>query len=164
EAVALGRYGKIGLLRSLTPSDRKAIKRALKITGLDALSNRPVGLLSGGEKQKTAVARAIAQEPELMLMDEPSTNLDLRSQRDIRNIIESIYLKEKVTIIYVTHILDNIPPSCSRTLMMKNGRIVWSGSNKDIYNDNLLSKLYGGDFYCAGGSLALTSVGESGRV
>ncbi len=143
EAVSIGRIGKRGLMRRLNSEDHSAIKRAIRSVGLEGFEGRPVGRLSGGERQKTAIARALAQEPEIMLMDEPTSSLDLKAGREIIGIIDGIYREKKLTIIYVTHILHHIPSSCTETVMLKKGQIIWRGAHRDTYSRRLICSLYG---------------------
>ncbi len=142
EAVSIGRIGKRGLLRKLKEEDHNAIKKAIHSVGLGGFESRPVGSLSGGERQKTAIARALSQQPDIMLMDEPTSSLDLKSVREIINIVDEIYREYNITVIYVTHILQHIPPSCGRAVMLKNGRIIWSGKHRGSYSEKLIIELY----------------------
>ncbi|MGM0442009.1 MAG: metal ABC transporter ATP-binding protein [Elusimicrobiota bacterium] len=142
EAVSIGRYGRRGLLQNLNHKDRQAIHRAFEMTGIEEFKERPVGHLSGGELQKVSIARALAQEPEIILFDEPVSNLDLKSRRDIINIIEKIYRDRDLTVVFVTHILNHIPDPSKRSVLVKEGKIIWQGKTEEIYDEELLSGLY----------------------
>jgi len=150
EAVAIGRTGRRGFFRRLNGEDRRAVMDALESVGLSQLRNRPVGRLSGGERQKAAIARALAQQPDIMLMDEPTSSLDLKSRKEVVNIIDRIYREKKITVIYVTHLLEHIPPSCGYTVMLKKGRIIWSGEHRGTYSPRLIGRLYGISESCFG--------------
>ncbi|MBN1621292.1 MAG: ABC transporter ATP-binding protein [Endomicrobiales bacterium] len=142
EAVSIGRFGIIGLLGKWTDSDEQKVENALDKVGISRLSEKPVGHLSGGEHQKVSIARALAQEPEIILFDEPTSNLDPKAQNDIIKLIERIYSEKKYTIIFVTHILSHIPHSCTDVVLMKKGRIVKSGNADDMLEQKILSELY----------------------
>ena len=143
EAVSIGRFGKRGLFRRLGRDDREAVERAIAAAGLQRLKNRPVALLSGGEKQKTAIARALAQEPEIMLLDEPTSSLDMKARKEITEIIDGIYRESRVTVLYVTHVLGHLPRSCTRAVMIRDGRIIRDGGIAGIYDRELIAALYG---------------------
>jgi ABC-type Mn2+/Zn2+ transport system ATPase subunit len=101
----------------------------LKITGL---LDRPFGLLSGGEKQKVLLAMALARKPKLLLLDEPNLNLDMRAYRDFLSLVDKIHLKHKLTVIFVTHLISQIPQSCRRVVAMKNGRVAFEAPAKSL--------------------------------
>jgi ABC-type cobalamin/Fe3+-siderophores transport system ATPase subunit len=142
DVVMIGRLAKIGLLRHLDTEDREIVESVMDLVGISELKERPIGHLSGGEQQKVAIARALAQQPKILLLDEPTANLDIKAQRDIIDLIERIYTEQDLTIIFVTHILSHIPSSCKEAVLMKQGKIVWTGKLKDALQDELLSDVY----------------------
>ncbi|HEX30059.1 TPA: ABC transporter ATP-binding protein [Candidatus Poribacteria bacterium] len=142
EAVMIGRAGRIGLLRRPGREDINLVESVMELTGIKHLAERPIGHLSGGERQKVSIARALAQEPKILLLDEPTSNLDPKAQVEIVELIERIYDERKLTIVFVTHILSLIPPSCSRAVLMKGGRIIWSGETKEALKEEHLLRLY----------------------
>ncbi|MCK4232915.1 ABC transporter ATP-binding protein [candidate division WOR-3 bacterium] len=142
DVVMIGRSSKIGLFRYPNRKDIRIIESAIELVGIKELSHRPVGHLSCGEQQKVALARALAQQPDIMLLDEPTSNLDLRSQKEIIDLIDKIYQEKELTIIFVTHILSHIPASCREVIFMKRGCIIWSGGVDKALNEKLLSDLY----------------------
>ncbi len=142
EAVSIGRFGKIGLFGKWTDHDEQIVWLAMEETGIQLLAEKPIGHLSGGEHQKVALARALAQEPEIILLDEPTSNLDPQSQNEILRLIEKIYAEKKYTVVFVTHILSHIPVYCNLAVFMKKGAIVNTGNPAEIMTDNLLSELY----------------------
>jgi ABC-type cobalamin/Fe3+-siderophores transport system ATPase subunit len=142
EAVSIGRFAKIGLFGRWSESDDKKVNEAMDIVGIGHLWSKPAGHLSGGEHQKVSIARALAQEPEMILFDEPTSNLDPRAQNDIIKLIEKIYAEKKYTIVFVTHILSHIPHSCTDVVLMKSGRIAGSGPADAMLEQGILSKLY----------------------
>ena len=142
DVVMIGRLSKIGLFRYPSREDKRIVESAMELVSIKELSERPIGHLSCGEQQKVALARALAQQPEIMLLDEPTSNLDLKSQKEIIDLIDKIYEEKKLTIVFVTHILSHIPSSCREAVLMKKGKIIWSGEIEKALNENLLSDLY----------------------
>lgn len=144
EVVMLGRVGRIGLFRRARYEDREVVESMMEFTGIAHLADRPIGHLSGGERQKVEVARALAQQPRILLLDEPTTNMDLSAQKEIVNLIDRIYAENNLTILFVTHILSHLPKSCKRVILMREGRIIHSGDVSDILSaEQLLTHLYG---------------------
>lgn len=142
DVVMIGRLAKIGLFRRLGSYDHEVVESVMDLVGISELKERPIGHLSGGEQQKVAIARALAQQPKIMLLDEPTANLDIKAQRDIIELIDKIYEEQNITVIFVTHILSHIPSSCKEAILMKQGKIVWTGELKDALHDELLSDVY----------------------
>src|SRR3990172_11338338 len=117
DVVMMGRIGKLGLLRWPRARDWDYVHHALEVVGLSHLANRQIGELSGGEQQRMFIARALAQEAELMLMDEPLTGLDVPSQEDILGILEQLRPRE-VTVLASTHDLSLASEHFDRVLLL----------------------------------------------
>ena len=103
EAVLMGRYGKIGLMRKPTQPDRDKAYEALETVGMTRFAGKLIHELSGGEQQKVALARALAQEPSILLLDEPTTYLDADSQSEIMATIYAMHQQRGLTTLLVTH-------------------------------------------------------------
>jgi ABC-type Mn2+/Zn2+ transport system ATPase subunit len=142
DVVMLGRYGKIGLCRQPNATDRKIADDACELVDINHLRKKPIGHLSGGEMQKVSLARALAQEPKILMLDEPIANLDPRAQSDIIALIEQIYSEKKLVVLFVTHILNNVPRVCTDAVLIKDGHIIASGNIRDVFTKKLLSELY----------------------
>ncbi len=142
EAVSIGRFGRIGLFGRWTVHDEQVVRSAMEKTNVLHLAEKPIGHLSGGEHQKVAIARALAQEPKIILLDELTSNLDPRSQNEIMGLIEKIYQEKKYTVVFVTHILSHIPACCDLAVFMKKGVIVNAGNPGKTLTADLLSRLY----------------------
>ncbi|MBM3316005.1 ABC transporter ATP-binding protein, partial [candidate division WOR-3 bacterium] len=127
ESVLIGRYGRLGLLRRPGEEDRRSVEELLQLTGTAHLKDRPVGRVSGGEARKLALARALVQEPELLLLDEPTANLDTRAVREILDLITGVYRRLGLTVAMVTHQLDHLPGACNRVVLMKQTRVLFAG-------------------------------------
>ncbi|MBE0480447.1 MAG: metal ABC transporter ATP-binding protein [Dehalococcoidia bacterium] len=142
EVVMLGRYGQIGLLRKPGRHDWELVDEMLELVGMSHLACRPIGHLSGGEQQKTAIARCLAQEPEILLLDEPTASLDWKAQTEILGLVKLIHASKSLTTLFVTHDLGSLPISCDRVILMKNGRIWGEGSPERLLTDQNLGRLY----------------------
>jgi len=142
EIVRLGRAARRGLLRRFTGADRDIAAWWIERLGLTELRRRTFRTLSGGEQQKALLARAMAQEPALLLLDEPGAHLDLDWRRRLTDTIESIYVETGVTILMVSHDVALIPPCCTRVALMDAGRVIQSGAPAHVLTQTNLSRLY----------------------
>ncbi len=142
EVVMIGRYGRLGLFKKPMQSDWEIVDEMLKLVGMKELKDRPIGHLSGGEQQRVAIARCLAQEPEIFLLDEPTASLDFKAQREILELVKLIHNSRHLTTLFVTHDLSALPTTCSRIVLMKEGLIWGDGSPEKMLTDDNLSQLY----------------------
>jgi len=142
EVVMIGRYGLLGLLRRPGKHDWKIVDEVLALVGMSHLAQRPIGHLSGGEQQRVAIARCLAQEPELFLLDEPTASLDWKAQSGILELVKQIHDSRHLTTLFVTHDLSSLPLACDRVVLMKEGLIWGEGSPSELLTDDNLSQLY----------------------
>jgi len=142
EVVMIGRYGLLGLLSRPGRHDWKVVDEMLELVGMSHLAQRPIGHLSGGEQQRVAIARCLAQEPELFLLDEPTASLDWKAQTDILELVKQIHDSRQLTTLFVTHDLSCLPVACDRVVLMKEGLIWGEGSPDELLTDANLSQLY----------------------
>jgi ABC-type Mn2+/Zn2+ transport system ATPase subunit len=143
ETVMLGRYGVLGLLRRPGRDDWRIVDQALALVGMSRLSKRPIGHLSGGEQQRAAIARCLAQEPALLLLDEPTASLDWNAQTEILAMVKQIHESRHLTTLFVTHDLDALPHTCDRVILMKDGLIAGDGTPDVLISPQSISRLYG---------------------
>jgi ABC-type Mn2+/Zn2+ transport system ATPase subunit len=122
-------------------------KQALKWAGemkLGTMVHKPFGALSGGEKQKTLLAMALSREPEILLLDEPNLNLDMRAYGDFMELVGKMKASLNLTVIHATHLAGHIPKSCKRIVVVKDGRIIMDGPKAGILkNKNNGELIYG---------------------
>ena len=142
ETVMVGAYGRLGLFHRPTAADWASVDRMADMVGIAHLVQRPIGHLSGGEYQRAAIARAIVQEPDIFLLDEPTASIDEPAQREILDLIQRIHRKYGMTTLFVTHDLRQLPATCDRLVLMKEGRIWRQGKPELILKKNVLSQLY----------------------
>ncbi len=142
EVAMIGRYGVLGLLKRPGRNDWKIVDEMLELVGMSHLADRPIGHLSGGEQQRVAIARCLAQEPELFLLDEPTASLDWKAQTEILDLVRQIHDARKLTTLFVTHDLDAMPHACDRVILMKDGLIVGDGSPEEMISTEKISDLF----------------------
>jgi ABC-type cobalamin/Fe3+-siderophores transport system ATPase subunit len=142
EVVMIGRYGLLGMFRRPGKHDWKIVDQMLDLVGMTHLARRPIGHLSGGEQQRTAIARCLAQEPKIFLLDEPTASLDWKAQTDILELVRRIHDEEHLTTLFVTHDLDALPHTCDRVVLMKDGLIIGDGTPEKLISTENLSRLY----------------------
>jgi len=142
DVAMIGRYGVLGLFKRPDKSDWKLIDEMLELVGMTHLSRRPIGHLSGGEQQRVAIARCLAQEPELFLLDEPTASLDWKAQTEILELVKQIHDSRNLTTLFVTHDLDAMPHTCDRVVLMKDGLIFADGTPDELISTDKLSLLY----------------------
>jgi len=138
----VGRFGKIGLFKSPTRSDYEKVREVMRLIGIQDLAKKPIGKLSGGQVQKVMIARALAKEPELLLLDEPFSNLDLNALSDISRKISYLHTIFNLTTLMVIHNVASIPPSCNRAILINQGRIVEDNLSGKRLNFSHLKMLY----------------------
>jgi ABC-type cobalamin/Fe3+-siderophores transport system ATPase subunit len=142
EVVMIGRYGVLGLLRKPGKHDWQIVDDMLELVGMTHLAQRPIGHLSGGEQQRVAIARCLAQEPELFLLDEPTASLDWKAQTEILELVKQIHNERHLTTLFVTHDLDAMPHTCDRVVLMKDGLIIGDGTPDKLISTESLSLLF----------------------
>jgi ABC-type Mn2+/Zn2+ transport system ATPase subunit len=143
ETVMVGCYGRLGLFHRPTQAQWKTVDEVLEMVGIAHLAQRPIGHLSGGEYQRAAIARALVQQPEIFLLDEPTASIDKKAQREILSLIQLIHKEYHTTTLFVTHDLRTLPSTCQRLILMKDGKIWQQGSPESMLREEVLTQLYG---------------------
>ena len=142
DVVMMGRSAKLGPLNWPHKRDWEHVRHALETVDITNLAKRQIGQLSGGQQQRMFIARALAQEAELMLMDEPLTGLDTPSQEGILDLLDRLK-KEKVTVMVATHDLDQAATHFDRIMLLNHQLVAFGNPGEVLHTDNLL-KAYGG--------------------
>jgi len=142
DVVMMGRIGQVGFLRWPRRSDWETVHTALKAVDMDGMSNRQIGELSGGQQQRTFLARALAQEAELVLMDEPLNGLDTPSQEAILSLLDKLR-QEKITVLVATHDLGQAAEHFDRVMLL-NHNLVSLGTPQVVLTSENLLRAYGG--------------------
>ena len=142
DVVMMGRSAKLGLLNWPHKSDWEYVHSALEIVELSDLAGRQIGQLSGGQQQRMFIARALAQEAELMLMDEPLSGLDTPSQEGLLNLLDTLR-EQNVTVMVATHDLDQAARHFDRIMLLNHRIIAFDVPQTVLHTDHLL-QAYGG--------------------
>ncbi len=140
DVVMMGRYGRLGLLRRPKAADRKAVASALAQVRLEELQDRQISELSGGQQRRMLIARALAQEADLLLLDEPMVGLDATNQHELLELFERLRNEGK-TLLVATHDLSCVAACFDLTLLL-NKKLVAFGSPGEIFTQELLNEAY----------------------
>lgn len=143
EVVALGRTPYAGRFGGLAARDRAAIERAIEATSCAGLADRTLSELSGGERQRVVVAMALAQEGDVLLLDEPTVHLDPSHQRSTLDLIRSLTRDLSIAAVAVLHDLNLAAALCDRIAVMKDGRIVREGPPAEVLDAATVSAVFG---------------------
>lgn len=142
DLVCYGRMPHQGMFASPGDEDREKIEEALKETNTSAMRYRRLDTLSGGERQRAWLAMAIAQNPQILLLDEPTTYLDIKHQLDLMNLVYKLHKIKKITVIMVLHDLNHAARFSNRLVAVKKGRIFADGNVAEVFTEKILCDLY----------------------
>ena len=142
DLVSYGRYPYQKGLGKLSKEDKEIINWALKATHMEEYKNRAICNLSGGQRQRVWIAMALAQQTEIILLDEPTTYLDLNHQLEILELLKELNQKNKTTIVMVLHDLNLASKYSDYLLAMKDGEIVRYGTPKEVFNKEMLENCF----------------------
>jgi len=143
DVVMMGRTARIGLFRLPSREDWAIVEAVMAELGILDLADRPIGKLSGGQQQKVMIARALAKEPELLLLDEPFSNLDASSRGLVCDIISGLRDELGTTILVVTHDLTAMPEDCDRVALLNGGLLTAYGEPDDVFSSEAFLVAYG---------------------
>jgi len=143
EVVAIGRTARVGLLQALSHGDWRTVEVWIERLGLAALADRAFNQVSGGEQRKTMIARAMAQEPELLLLDEPTANLDLGWRERIVETVQELHTQTGISVLLVCHELEVLPPACRQVILLETGCVSAAGSPEEVFSPERVGQLYG---------------------
>lgn len=146
EMVEMARYPHLGPLAPVRREDAAAIDRALSDTGLTPLSDRSLDTLSGGECQKALLAAALAQESDILLLDEPTAFLDPSQRSELLAVLDRVHRERRPTILSVTHDLNEALASSERVMALREGRLVFDGPAEGLIQGDTLKSIYKHEF------------------
>ncbi len=142
DIVATGRLPHVGDWSALREADDAAISAALEAVDMSAKADRLIDELSAGERQRAWLAMALAQQPEILLLDEPTAHLDIHQAWHLMELLASWADEKKLTVIFSTHDLNLAAAFCSRTVLLKDGRIFSDGPPREVFNAEKLSAVF----------------------
>lgn len=142
DVVMMGRYGHMGFLRRPSATDRAKVDQALSRVGLSDLRHRQIGELSGGQKKRVFLARALAQEGRIILLDEPFTGVDVKTEEQIITLLRTLRDEGHVMLVS-THNLGSVPDFCDRTVLVK-GTVLAYGPTETTFTRDNLEHAFGG--------------------
>lgn len=142
EMVTMGRVTILPPWQRPSSADRKIIEHAMVYADVNELGERPFDLLSGGEKQRVLIAMALAQEPRIMLMDEPTTHLDANHALEALQIVERLNRERALTVMMISHDLNLAAEFCRRLVLLDHGKIVGDGVPREVMREEILQEVY----------------------
>ncbi len=143
EIVSSGRTARVGLFHRLGAADHAAVDRAISIAGMERYRHTLINELSGGERQRAFIARALAGEPQVIILDEPSVGVDVSAQEQFFGFLATLNHEHGLTIVLVSHDIDVVTNEV-HSLLALNRRVICHGPAKDLLKENYLKELYGG--------------------
>ncbi len=143
QTVMMGRYPHLGALGIESDRDLEVTRRSIEFCGITSLADRKMNQLSGGERQRVFIARALCQQPRVLLLDEPTASLDLSHQVRIMDLMEQLKHEQGLTIVMVSHDVNLAAMYADRLLLMKSGGVAGVGKPEEVLTFETLEKVYG---------------------
>ncbi len=142
DAVMMGRYGRMNWLRAARREDREAVDAALERVGMSDYRKRQIGELSGGQKKRVFLARALAQDGRVILLDEPFTGVDVKTEDAIIELLRALRAEGRVMLVS-THNLGSVPEFCDRAVLLKQ-TVLAAGLTEEVFTQDNLERAFGG--------------------
>lgn len=142
DVVMMGRYGHMGFLRRPRAADRAAVDTALSRVGMSEFRHRQIGELSGGQRKRVFLARSLAQDGQVILLDEPFTGVDVKTEEQIVALLRELRDEGRVMLVS-THNLGSVPEFCDRTVLVK-GTVLAYGPTDEVFTRDTLEEAFGG--------------------
>jgi len=142
EIVMMGRSPHLGKLRFEGKEELAIVEQVMEMTDIHSLAGRSFGELSGGEMQRVLIARALAQRPEIILLDESTANLDIKHQIDFFNLMRNLNKVEGLTVIAVTHDINLSSLYCDRILLLSRGTVYSTGTPGEVITESSIEEVY----------------------
>lgn len=143
ELVSYGRFPYQRAMGGMTEHDYEIVDWALSVTGISEFANQSVDEVSGGQRQRAWIAMALAQETEILVLDEPTTYLDMSHQLEILKLLQTLNREQNRTIVMVLHELNNATKFADHIIGVKSGKILFEGCPKNVITEENLKQLYG---------------------
>jgi len=143
EVVEMGRYAYQKYWQKPSKKDEEIVDAVLKTLKIFQFKERKIGQLSGGEFQKVIIARALAQNPDILILDEATSNLDINHTIEIFQLLKRISNEKGIAVIAIIHDLNMAAQFCDRIMVLKNGKMIKMGNPEEIFKPKLLDKIFG---------------------
>ena len=143
QLVLMGRFAHVGALGMVGEQDLSVAKLAMRMTDTLAFADRALNELSGGEQQRVTIARTLAQQPQLMLLDEPTSHLDIKNQVIIYRMMQRLAHDWEMAVVCVSHDVNLAGRFADELVLMRNGKIIAAGPPGDVMREDLLAETYG---------------------
>lgn len=145
DVVLMGRNPHLGRFQMESPKDMEIARKAMELTNTWSLAGRSIHELSGGERQRVIIARALAQEPKILLLDEPMSNLDIINQLEIMDLVKSLCVKSGLTVLAVIHDLNMAARYCNTALLLKSGKVFGIGEIEKVLTSENIRNVFAVD-------------------
>lgn len=145
DIVSMGRMPFQGLMEGMSRSDMDIVEESIARVGLTDYADRHINVMSGGERQRVIIARALAQTPDILLMDEPTLHLDINTQFDVLDLVRDLSRKDGLTVVIVSHDLGMVARYCDRVLLIKDHRILAIGTPEEVLTPENMDLVFGVD-------------------
>ena len=142
EIVMMGRNPSMDRFQRETKGDIEIVRKAMEATSVTHLAGRSMNQLSGGERQRVIIARALAQQPKILLLDEPTLHLDVNHQMEIMELVRELARREKLTVIMVSHDLNLAARYCDKLILLSEGSVLSAGSVPDVLTQDNVEKVF----------------------
>ena len=156
EVVAMGRYPYTGMLGILSDADREKVDETIRIVGMEEIRKKDFDRISDGQRQRVMLARALCQEPKLLVMDEPTSFLDIRNKLEFLSILRRLVRERKLAVVMSLHELDLAQKFCDRIVCVGDGKVRAVGTPEEIFSGDVIRELYAvnhGSYDCLLGTL-----------
>lgn len=147
DVVAMGRFPYLGRFQKMSRQDWQIVEEALRMTQTDHLRERPISQLSSGERQRVLVARAVAQKPSILMLDEPNAHLDINHQIGIFRLLQFLNQKHDMTVVVVLHDLTAAAAFCESVALLHQGRLIKQGKPEEVITTEIVRSTYGADVF-----------------
>ena len=167
EVVAMGRYPYTGMLGILSDADREKVDETIRIVGMEEIRKKDFDRISDGQRQRVMLARALCQEPKLLVMDEPTSFLDIRNKLEFLSILRRLVRERKLAVVMSLHELDLAQKFCDRIVCVGDGNVRAVGTPEEIFSGDVIRDLYGvehGSYDCLFGTAEPERNGAPPRV
>lgn len=141
DIVIMGRYGRVGAIRRPGARDREIARECLDHVGIGNLAHRNYPELSGGQRQRVLIARALATEPDLLVLDEPTHGMDMPSEHGLLELVRTLHMQDGLTVVLVSHLLGSVADSANRIAIIAHGSLE-AGPREEMLTAERLSRLY----------------------